>query len=265
MLVAPLVVFAVAGQNLHSSAGPVMWNGFNFLPTHLQVFQHSTFALVPAPPLTSVGLLVAVSALVMFGLFLIAFIVLFFGWSRLSAAIARHPTQQRRRTQLLAWAPIFSILIDILMIAAIAIAHPSHYHSAAGGPFIATNGDPTVLHVLDDALPIVAGAGWIIGAACVTLAARRAETEPRDLRYGKSVATIVTSLFMLMALSSIAWGVGLVLQARQAAHGDFTTITYLHPGIWLPMSMLLTAGGILSALGSRAARSSWRAVSVTVE
>lgn len=265
MLVAPLVVFAVAGQNLHSSAGPVIWSGFNIVPNHLRVIQRSPFGLVPAPPLTPVGLLVSLSAFAMVGLFLVALIVLFFGWSRLSGAIAGHAGQGRRRTQLLVWTPIFSILVDVLLLAAIAWTHPSVWHSTGGGPMIPTDGYPGVAHALTTALPFVAGAGWVLGAVCIAVAARRAETEPGDLRYGRSIATIVTALFALMTAATVAWGVGLVLQSRQAAHGDFTTVTYSHPGMWLPISCALLVGVVLSGLGARAANHSWKVVAAGVE
>ena len=261
MVLAPLVVVAVAGQTLRSPAGPVIWSGFNIVPTHLQVIQRTPFALVPAPPLTPVGLLVSVSAFAMVALFLLALLVLFFGWSRLSGAIAGHAGDGRRRTQLLAWTPIFSILIDVALLVAIAWTHPSVWRSTGGRALHSTDGHPAVAHALTTALPFVAGTGWVVGAFCVALAARRAETEPGDLRYGRTVATIVTTLFALMTAATVAWGIGLVLQARQAAHGTFTVVAYGHPGYWLPLTCAFVVGAVLSVLGARAANRSWHVVS----
>lgn len=256
MLLAPLVIYAVAGQQLRSSAGLVMWDGFDFFPTHLVVSRHAAF--VPAPPLTPVGLVVTASAFAMLILFLIAFVVLFFGWSRLTGAIARHASLQRRRTRLLAWTPLFSLLLDVLLIIAIGIVHPSAYVSRGGRPFVPIGGHLAILHMLDKALPVVAVGGWLLAAVCVAVASRRADTDMSDLRYGKSIAVITTTLFTLMAVACVTWGVGLVLQARDAAHGNFTTIAYSHPSLWLPLSAALVTGSVLSILGATAALKSWR-------
>ena len=127
LVVAPLAAIAIGNQTLHSSAGLVTWSGFNFLPTHLQTgFSKGT--PVAAPPLTSGGqaVLYAMFAFVM--LFLATFVVLISGWSGLTGAIKRSGAPHRRRLLLLAWAPVFSLLIDVaLMIAQNTVQYPARY------------------------------------------------------------------------------------------------------------------------------------------
>lgn len=263
MVLAPLALFALAGGGLHSSSGIVYWSGFSLFPTNSFIERGAN--QVPAPDLTPVGPVVEWSAVAMFLLVLVTFIVLVYGWTQFSGGVARTSSPSRRKLRLMARAPVISVLVDIALFVAWAIVTPHSFHWNGGGPMIPTDGHPAVAHVLIDTLHVVAWAGWAISIICVAVAAKRADLEPADLRCGRSVAITVATLFTLMAVACVTWSVGLLIQSRQAVGGNFTTVTYLHPGALLPTALALVAGAVLSILGARAARSSWRVVSVAFE
>ena len=270
LVVAPLAVIAIGNQTLHSSAGMVTWSGFSFFPNHLQTgFSGGT--PVSAPPLTSGGqaVLWAMFAFVM--LCLVTFFVLISGWSGLTGAIRRSDTPHRRRLLLLAWAPVFSLLIDVaLMVAQNAVRYPARYVAGAeekNGHFVAPHmvtygGHASAAHAFAVIVPTVAGIGWLGSVACVAVAARRAHVAPSDLRFGKSVSTIVATLFAFLVLAFATMGIGLIVQAQQAAHGSFTTISFARQDLWLPMILMLLIAGLLSSISAQAARKSWRVISV---
>ena len=269
LVVAPLAAIAIGNQTLHSSAGLVTWSGFNFLPTHLQTgFSNGT--PVAAPPLTSGGHIVLYAMFAFVMLFFVTFVVLISGWSGLTGAIKRSGAPHRRRLLLLAWAPLFSLLIDVaLMIAQNTVRYP---RLVGGGEkngrvvaprLVPYGGHASAAHAFAVIVPTVAGIGWLLSVACVGVAARRAHVAPSDLRFGKSVSTIVASLFALLVLAFGTMGVGLIMQAGQAAHGSFTTISFTHQDLWLPMILVLLVAGLLSCLCAHAARRSWRVISVS--
>jgi hypothetical protein len=272
LVVAPLAVMAIGNQTLHSSAGLVNWSGFSFFPTQLQL-QSVTGTPVPAPPLTSGGqaVLYAMFAFVM--LFLLTFIVLISGWSGLSGAIRRSAAPHRRRLMLLAWAPVFSLLIDVvLMCAQSAVRYPARYVTGgeASGHLVPPHmvpygGHPSAAHALAVIVPTVAGIGWLVSVSCVAMAARRAQVRPSDLRFGKSVSTMVAALSAFLVLAFAAMGVGLIVQARQAAEGSFTTISFPRQDLWLPMILVLLTTGLLSWVSALVARRSWRVISVSFD
>jgi hypothetical protein len=263
LVVAPLVLTVMGHQTFHSSAGTVISYGLSFAPTHLQIVNKHV-PPTPAPPLTPIAPLIMWAGLAVGVLVLVTFTILISGWSGLTSAIRRSSTPHRRRLRLLAWAPVFSLLTDVALWIAQAGAHPDNFHSTRGGLIVASGGNPAALHVLDIVVPIVVSAGWLASIACVAVAARRADVAPSDLRFGKSVAIIVASLFIVLVAAYATWSVGLIVQARQAAHGNYTTIVYSHAGLWLPTVTVLVVGVILSGMGARAARSSWKVISVTV-
>ena len=114
------------------------------------------------------------------------------------------------------------------------------------------------------ALGVVAIGGWLACIVCVAVASMRADVAPTDLRFGKSVSIVATTLFALMLAAYTIWGIGLIVQARQAAHGNFTTIAYSHQDLWFPMVVLLSVAVMLSTFSSREARRSWRVLSVDI-
>jgi hypothetical protein len=56
------------------------------------------------------------------------------------------------------------------------------------------------------------------------------------------------------------WGIGLLLQSGEAAHGRFTTIAYAHQGLWPLMLVVLLVAVLLSTAGASVARRSWRVI-----
>ena len=71
-------------------------------------------------------------------------------------------------------------------------------------------------------------------------------------------------MFAVLMIAYLAFGVGLVVQARQAASGDYTTIAYSHPALWLPISGVMVSGVVLSVASARAARNSWKVTATFV-
>ena len=270
LVVVPLAVIVIGNQRLHSWAGPVTWSGFSFFPTHLQTFSRGT--PVAALPLNSGGQVVLWAMFAFVLLFLTTFFVLISGWSGLRGAIKRSAALHRRRLLLLAWAPVVSLLIDIaLMIAQNAVRYPARYVAGGreNGHFVGPHMVSSVAHASAASafaviVPTVAGIGWIVSIACIAVAARRAHVSPSDLRFGKSVSTIVATLFALLVLAFATMWVGLIVQARQAVHGSFTTISFPRQDLWLPMILVLLIAGLVSCTCAQAARRSWRVISVNL-
>jgi hypothetical protein len=250
----------VGSVSFHSSAGPIFSSGFSLFPSHLQLINGAR--PTPAPSLTPAGHVVLYSTLAITTLFFVTLIVLIGGWSSLTRAIRQSDTPNRRRLRLLAWTPVFALLADIVLVVAQGAARPSGY-SDHQGHVVAFGGHPTALHVLNIALPTVAIVGWLVSVSCVAIAARQANIAPLELRFGKSVAVVVALLFALLVAVYATWGIALILQSRQTERGNFTTVGYAHAGLWLPMMLVLAIAVALSVVSARAARSSWKMISVT--
>jgi hypothetical protein len=260
LLVVPFVLTTVGSVHLHASSGLIDWSGFSFFPSHLQIIHNAQ--PTPAPPLTTAGHVALYSTLAITTLFLVTFVVLISGWSGLTRAIRQSGTPDRRRLRLLAWAPVFALLADIILIVGQGFARPSGY-SGHQGHYVFFGGHPAALHVLNIVQPTVAIVGWLVSVACVAMAARRADIAPVELRFGKSVALLVAALFALLVAAYATWGIALIAQSRQTASGHFTTVGYAHAGLWLPMMLVLAVAVTLSVISARAARSSWKMISVT--
>jgi len=260
LLVAPFVWFSIGSVSFHSSAGLIIWSGFSAFPSHLQLIHNAN--PTPAPPLTPAGHLAVYASLAMSVLFLLTFIVLISGWSGLTRAIRQSDTPYRGRLRLLAWTPVFALLVDVGLLVAWGSVRPNSLTTHAGH-VVASGGNPTALNVLNVAVPMVAIVGWLISIACVGTAARKADVSSADLRFGKSVAMVVALLFALLVAAYATWGVGLIMQARQAARGSFITVGYSHSGLWLPMMLVLIIAVALSVMSARAARSSWKMIFIT--
>jgi hypothetical protein len=261
MLVAPFVLMAMGTQSLHSAAGNVFYSGFGFGMAHLQI---AGAPPTPAPPLTPAGSVVPFASLAVGVLFLVTLAVLASGWTGLVGAIRRSTMPHRQRVWLLAWAPGFALLADIALVVAQILVRPDGYRMTSGRQMVAIGGHPLAAHVLGTALGVVAIGGWLASIVCVAVAAKRADVAPSDLRFGKSVSIVATTLFALMLAAYLAWGIGLIVQARQASHGNFTTIAYSHQDLWFPMVLLCSVAVILSSVSSRVARRSWRVLSVDI-
>ncbi len=253
LLVAPFLGASVGNMSFHSSEGPVAASTISAIPTQLLIMKH----LTPAPPLAPAGRFVGYSYLALTVLSLVTFVVLISGWASLTSAIKRSTIAHRRRLRLLAWAPVFALLVDLVLVITQVTVRPTITGRGAAG------GNPAISHLLNYALPTVAIVGWLISVACVGVAARRAEVAPTDLSFGKSVAVVVALLSALYVAAYAMWGIGLIVQARQSANGNFTTIAFSHSGLWLPMMVLLIATAAVSVMSARAARSSWKVISAT--
>jgi len=254
MLVAPFVLMAMGTQSLHSTKGYVFFSGSGFTMTHLQI---AGAPPTPAPPLTPAGSVVPFASLAVGVLFLVTLAVLASGWTGLTGAIRRSAMPHRRRVWLLAWAPGFALLADVALVVAEVLLRPNGYRSTGGGPMVPIGGHPLAAHVLGTVLAVVAIGGWLASIVCVAVAAKRADVALSDLRFGKSVSIATTALFALMLTAYLAWGIGLLVQARQASQGTFTTISYSHQDLWFPIVVLITSAVVLSGFSSRAARRSW--------
>jgi len=260
LLIVPFVLAAVGNVSFRSSEGPIVWSGISVMPSHLQIINHAVAS--PAPPLAPVGRLVLYSSLALTVLFFLTFIVLISGWSGLTSAIKRSSVAHRRRLRLLAWTPVFTLLVDVVLVITQAKMRPNSF-AFHQNHVVASGGSPAVLHILDIVVPTVAIVGWLVSIACVAVAARRADVAPTDLRFGTSVATLVALLFALFVAAYATWGIALIVQTRQAANGNFTTIGYTHSGLWVPVMLVLVIAVALSVMSARAARSSWKVISTT--
>jgi len=260
LLTAPLVLIAMGNQSLHSSAGRVF-------PPQLTVFGTNDLlvmgrhAPIPAPSLAPAGRIVVGATLAITVLFLLTVVVLAIGWIRFSGGVGLS-SAHRRRVALLVWAPGFALLADIAVVIAQTLVRPTSYQSSGGGAMVPLNGHPEATHVLGIILAVVAIAGWLVSIVCVAMAAKRAEVVPKDLRFGRNVSVIVASLFAALLAAYAIWGIGLIMQTHQAAHGNFTTIAYSNQYLWLPMVLLLIVTLSLSAFSARAAARSWRVISL---
>jgi hypothetical protein len=265
LVAAPLALVAMGNEGLHSSEGTVSWSGPSFMPSNLIVMKHGALYPSAAPPLTPNASLVLWGGVAISLLVLFTFVILISGWSGLAGAIKRSSIPHRRRLRLLAWVPVLSLLTDLALSIAEDRFRPDHLHLLPGGREVVSGGNPVAMHALASALPAVAIVGWLVSVTCVAVAARKADISPSDLRFGKSVSVVVAALFAALVVAYAVWGAGLVLQGRQAIHGNFTTIGYSDPGIWPIMLFVLLIGAALSVMGARAASRSWKVISVTFD
>jgi hypothetical protein len=195
-------------------------------------------------------------------LFVLTLLVLALGWADFRGAIRRSATP-RRTLRLLAWVPGISLLIDLALVIAQDRLRPSHYGSLSpGGPTIALDGHPAAVQTIGVVLMVVAVVGWLLSIVCVAVAARRADIAPSDLRFGRTISVMVATLFACLLAAYVAWGVGLILQSRQAAHGSFTTLVFADQRLWVPMVLALSLAVVVSACCAASARQSWKVISL---
>ena len=258
MFVAPLVLYVIGNQTLHSSKGLVFSSGFSFHPSGL--FTVTTGRQIPAPPLTHAASLAEDASSAIAVLFLLTLIVLMAGWGSLVGAIRRSSTLHRRRVLLLAWAPFLAVLTDIVLSVVQNRFRPTSFGSRGHSPVGALNGNPALVHSLGEVLAVVAGGGWLVAIACVAIASKRAEIGDLDIRYGRTISTIVAGLLTLFLVAFATWGIGLFMQSRQAMHGEFTTVSFPNQALWPATVTILLCAVMLSVLSASAARNSWRVV-----
>ncbi len=261
VLMGPLVLMVIGGQRLQSTAGRIF-------PGQLSITGGSNQLILgrglptPAPPLTVAGSVAWYANVAMLVLFLLTLFVLFAGWTGFTGAIKRSAVPHRRRLSLLAWAPGFSILADLVLSVTMDVLMPHSWRTSGGRPPVPMGGHPAVAHALGTALGVVAVVGWLASIVCVAVAATRADVSPLDLRFGKSVSLVVATLLTLTLAAYATWGIGLIVQSHQAVHGRFTTISYTHQDLWPLMLVALLLAVTLSAFGASAARRSWRVVAL---
>ncbi len=263
LVVAPLVLMTMGSPSLHATGGRVVSfaDGPFLIGSQLQLFPAHVGLPRPAPPVTPAGTIVLWAGLAVVALFLVTLVVLAVGWSRLTTGIQRSSSPHRRSAFLLAWSPGFALLTDVGLVAALTVLHPSRYHSTTGGAMVPVNGDPAAVHVLAVVLAITAIAGWPASIAGVAVAVKRADLAPVDLRFGRTVSVVVSALLVALLVAYATWGVGLVAQARQAAGGGFTTITYPNQALWPLMLLTLAGAALLAATGAKVAVRTWRMIS----
>ncbi len=261
MLVAPLVLMSMGTQSVRSSVGRISPSQLSLVgPSSLEVMgRHAPMA---EPPWTSARWAVVDGSLAILVLCLVTLMVLIVGWGQLVGGIRRSSSPHRRKIGLLAWAPGFALLADIGLVVARGVIGPSAYRWTPGHPMVPLNGNPAAGHALGFALGIVAIVGWLVSIACVAVAAKRAEIAPADLRFGRAISVIVASATALLLAAYTTWGIGLIVQAREAARGTFTTMTYSNQGLWLPVVLVLLVIVALSTLGARAAVRSWKVIAL---
>ncbi len=253
LLMAPLLLIAMGTQSLHSSKGQVFWSGFSFLPRHLLIMGAPP---TPAPPLTPVATVVGYAGLAIAVLALVTIIVIAGGWFGFTSAIRHSASHHRRRLWLLAWTPGIALLADLALVIAQNQMRPTSFHASDKGQIVGVGGNPTGLHVLSVVVPSVEITGWLLAIACVAVASRRAEIGLSDLRFGKSVSIVVAILFALLLVAYATWGAALLVQARQAAGGNFTTIVFPHQSLWPSMLVLLSVAVLISGFSAREAKRS---------
>jgi hypothetical protein len=260
VLIGPLVLVVLGGQSLHSPLGKIFPGQLSITGGMANQLVRARGLPVTAPPMTLAGSLAWYANVAMVLLFLATLLVLFTGWMGLTGAIRRSPAAHRRRLSMLARVPGFSLLADLVLIVTIDILMPHSYHGSGGRPEVPIGGHLAIAHVLGTILAVVAIGGWLASIVCVALAVKRADISPLDLRFGRSVSLVVAALFTLTLVAYAVWGVGLLLQSGEAAHGRFTTIAYAHQDLWPLMLAVLLVAVLLSTAGASVARRSWRVV-----
>jgi hypothetical protein len=261
VLLGPLLLTFLGGQALHVAGG-----GRIFPPTLSMtggvrpLVAGGSLPLQPAPPLSPGGTVAWYANVAMVVLWLVTFLVLFCGWMGLIGAVKRSPGPRRRGLRLLAWAPGFSILLDLVLVVVADVLMPHAWHTV-GGHLVPHGGHLAAAHGVDAILDVVAVVGWLISIPSVAVATRWADIAPVDLRFGRSVSLVVSVLASLTMVAFAAWGVGLVVQTGELGRGiDFTRISYRYQDFWLPALLVVAAVVALSTLSASVARRSWRVV-----
>jgi hypothetical protein len=216
-------------------------------------------------PVAPASRIVTFSGVAMLILFLVTLLLLIGGWSHLVGGIRRSSAPDRARTLRVAWVPGITAAMLVVGFVVEEVLRPSAFVETntvtASGRYIPhvhyLSGYPAAAHAVGAALAVVGIAGWLLSIGCVGFAAERAEIDPGGLRYGTGLSTAVAVLFSLLLATYVTWGIGLTLQAREAAHGQFSVVTYSRQDLWLPMAVLLGLGVAVSIASARTARRSW--------
>jgi hypothetical protein len=261
VLMGPLILMAIGGQSLHSTEGRIFPGQLSITGGANQLVQGRGMPTA-APPLSLAGSVTWYADVAMVVLFLITLFVLFAGWSGLTGAIKRSTAGHHRRLVLLAWAPGFSVLADVVLVVISDVLLPHSYRESGGHPAVPLGGHLAAAHAVGTAAGIVAVVGWLVSIVCVAVAVRRADISPLDLRFGKSVSVVVATLLTLTLAAYATWGIGLIVQARQGIGGRYTTIAYSHQDLWPLVLVALLLTVILSTSCASVARRSWKVIAL---
>jgi hypothetical protein len=252
LLLVPIATFTIGNQKLGPTA---VQDG----PGRLRQ--------LPAAPASRIVTLSGVALLI---LFLVTFLLLVGGWSHLVGGIRRSSAPDRARTLRVAWVPGITAAVVVIGFVVEEVLRPSAVAETnsvtASGRYIPRvhylNGYPTAAHAVGAVLAVVAIAGWLLSIGCVGFAAKRAEVDPAALRYGTGLSAAVAALFSLLLAAYVTWGIGLTIQAREAAHRQFYAVTYSRQDLWLPMAALLGLGVAVSIASAWSARRSWNTLAL---
>jgi hypothetical protein len=265
VVVFPLMLWAIGTEGWHVPHGhayPTSWTkllGLSLIlgsPNTVVVHGHQVAAV---PPLTAGGTVAVVAGWSLAALVIVTPLVFLSAWMGLLGAVKRSPSPNRRHLRRLARAPGYVILGWFLLSILGAWATP-HSWRTVHGHIVPVGGNVGLSHDIDVATGVLVAGGWLLAIICVGLAARRADIDTADLRFGRSVSVTVSLLSVLTVAACGALVVGLIIQSQEAAHGAFSTISYPHAGVWPGMlaAVLLTA--VLSWSAATTARRSWRVV-----
>jgi len=243
LLIAPIIAMTTGSQRVGLQRSPTA------RPYHVP-------PLLPTAPAARIvaycGLAISVIALV-------TVLLLIQGWSRLISGIRRSGAPHQNRT--LWWARVPGIAFLVYLVGAIvhwtAVRPSSVLISGRDHHITYLNGHPAAAHVFAIALAVIGVGGWLFSIVCIAVAARRSEVDLSELRFGTGLSTAVAALFALLLAAYVGWGIGLTLEAHQAAHGGFNSVTYSRQSLWLPTAILLGLAVAVSIASARAARRSW--------
>jgi hypothetical protein len=240
-------------------------------------FQNSIAGSGPSGPSLSTGGHMAADAMLAIGLSSLAILLLLLsGWALVAGFAARVPQgRARRRWRLLAAAPLAAGLTEIALAAlrdkfTPVVANSTTRIVDRHGFMTYTyrpGGHPLAALVVSTAYDVVAvaAAASILG---VVLAARRADLGVSDLRGGVRLAQTTALVMIVVAVASVAWGIGVTHQpaippgALSGSVGSSEAWTGIQSSIaaqWPLISAVLMAISVVTTWAARSARQSYRA------
>ncbi len=257
VLLAPIVLACMGSSGLRAPGGRVFSSGVLY-PTDLLQFGRD--GMRAAPPLTPAASLVYAAEGAVLVVFLLAFVTTIYGWGSLIGAVRRAGPGRGRWIQLSSWTPGIVVLLVVALSVAIGRTAPHGYHDVPGHPPVPIGGDVTLFHLFEALQRATLIGGWLLSVVAIAIVTRRSEMQPFDLRTGRNVSLVMAACAVLLAGAYVAWGVGMMLQTDEAAHGSFTIVRFSQQGLWPVSTVALAVGGYLSVVGAASARTGTRIV-----